>query len=52
MGKNCVYRTGAGARAGPVKVGDLIVASGVEDGTGRAVEADDWRPSEHGAIIG
>jgi len=37
---------------GTAKVGDLIVASGENDGTGRAVSPNEYRRSEHGPIAG
>lgn len=37
---------------GPVAVGDLLVASGQDDGTARAVSPVDWRSERHGPIAG
>lgn len=37
---------------GSATVGDLIVASGHDDGTARAVAPADYRPAEHGPIAG
>ena len=37
---------------GPVQVGDLIVASGKDDGTARAVSPGAYRRAEHGPIAG
>ncbi len=37
---------------GSVDTGDLIVASGQNDGTARAVSPDDYRRKEHGPIAG
>lgn len=37
---------------GPVEVGDLIVASGKDDGTARAVSPGEYRRSAHGLIAG
>jgi hypothetical protein len=37
---------------GAAEVGDLIVASGQDDGTARAVAPDQYRRSEHGPIAG
>jgi hypothetical protein len=37
---------------GPAEVGDLIVASGRDDGTGRAVAPSEYRRAEHGPIAG
>lgn len=37
---------------GIAKVGDLIVASGQDDGTARAVSPEQYRASEHGPIAG
>jgi hypothetical protein len=37
---------------GPVQVNDLIVASGKDDGTGRAVPPSEYRRLKHGPIAG
>jgi len=37
---------------GDVEIGDLIVASGKSDGTGRAVSPSEYRRSKHGPIAG
>jgi hypothetical protein len=37
---------------GPVQVGDWIVASGRDDGIGRAVAPDAWDPERDGPIVG
>ncbi|PQJ26874.1 hypothetical protein BSZ35_18260 [Salinibacter sp. 10B] len=37
---------------GSVEIGDLIVASGKEDGTGRAVAPSEYRRSKHGPVAG
>lgn len=38
--------------SGPVKVGDLILASGKADGLGRAVSPNDIRPDELSQVVG
>jgi hypothetical protein len=38
--------------SGPVAVGDVLVASGREDGTAVAVSPDAWDPALHGSPIG
>lgn len=37
---------------GPVAIGDLLVASGRNDGTARAVSPAQWDPDEHGPFAG
>ncbi|RFF26925.1 hypothetical protein DZK25_09965, partial [Wenzhouxiangella sp. 15181] len=37
---------------GPVAIGDLLVASGHNDGTARAVSPAQWNPDEHGPFAG
>lgn len=37
---------------GRVETGDLVVASGENDGTAIAVAPEEWRPDEHGPLVG